>query len=267
MADYYTQFSCIFDVGSIENAGLAENLRKVLADGLERDEGGDLGFDMKPDHETGPGALWIHSHENGKPEHVIQFVIKCAEAFSMTGLWGFRWALTCSRPRLDGFGGGAQMIDLARRETVAWVDCEQWVADQLAAAEYENAGVANKPRAEKSARRSRTTPTHDEAPSTDRTFLDALSGHLSPNTWTWLDTQFADVVLRAPTAGWAAQLAGGKTRHGWLVYAPEDAADDVPKDLAAVLTAARAQDAMYVLFDCDGLPVPGLPVLHPDFLA
>ena len=43
----------------------------------------------------------------GDPERLIQFVKRCAAEFGLTGRWGFQYANTCSRPRLDGFGGGA----------------------------------------------------------------------------------------------------------------------------------------------------------------
>ena len=79
-------------------------------------------------------SLWLHDDAgDGNPEHVIAFVLRCAEAFGLTGRWGFAWGLSCSRPRLDGFGGGAHVLDLGRRETVAWVDCEHWLAERLAA--------------------------------------------------------------------------------------------------------------------------------------
>jgi hypothetical protein len=40
---------------------------------------------MEVDHETGPGALWIHADDNGEPEHVTRFVPRCAEAFDLKG--------------------------------------------------------------------------------------------------------------------------------------------------------------------------------------
>ena len=131
MADYYIQFSCIFDVGTAENVAHAADIRQHLADTLEEDEGTDLGFDMEPDPTSGPGALWISPGAYGEPEHVIAFVLRCAAAFDLRGRWGFRWALTCSRPRLDGFGGGAQLLDLGARQSLAWIDCEHWVLDGL----------------------------------------------------------------------------------------------------------------------------------------
>jgi len=98
-----------------------------------------------------------------------------------------------------------------------------------------------------------------------RKFLDVSSGHLSEETWAWLDAQLAENTLRDPQHGAAAQIAGGPTRYGWFVFAPEDAPDDFPADLLAVLKTARAQGAEYVLFDCDAVPDQDLPILHPDF--
>ena len=99
-----------------------------------------------------------------------------------------------------------------------------------------------------------------------RTFLAASSGHLCRETWAWLDEQLSDALLRDPRNGNAAQIAGGRSRHGWLVYAPEGVAEGLPEDLTAVLLKARDQGAEYVLFDCDAVPAPDLPIRHPDFL-
>lgn len=134
MADYFTQFSCIFDVGSAENADAATAIRDRVAAEIEAEDGSELGFDLVPDPAHAPGALWISSDGYGEPEHVIRFALACAEAFGLTGRWGFIWALTCSKPRRDGFGGGAQLLDLGARRSLAWVDCEHWLAGALAGA-------------------------------------------------------------------------------------------------------------------------------------
>lgn len=98
-----------------------------------------------------------------------------------------------------------------------------------------------------------------------RSFLDLSSGHLSQETWTWLDAQLADEKLRDPMNEHAAQIAGGKTRYGWLVYAPEDVAAGLPDDLTAILLDARQKGAEYVLFDCDAAIKADYPIRHPDF--
>ena len=130
MADYYCQFSCIFDVGSAENAAQADSIRGELAAELDRHEGEALGFEMTVDHETGPGTLWLHSADDGEPEHVIRFVLRCAEAFDLNGRWAFSWSLSCNRPRVDAFGGGARLIDLTARVAIDWIDCSHWVSER-----------------------------------------------------------------------------------------------------------------------------------------
>lgn len=127
MADNFTQFACRLDVGSAAKAARAEEIRGELAADLYHDEGGYLGFRLQVDHETGPGALLIYSDEYGEPEHVIRFVLRCAEAMDLGGVWGFTWSYACSKPRLDAFGGGAHVIDLGERTTVDYVDCTEFV--------------------------------------------------------------------------------------------------------------------------------------------
>ena len=97
-----------------------------------------------------------------------------------------------------------------------------------------------------------------------RRFLDASSGHLSPETWAWLDEQTCDEVVRDP-ANRSAEILGGRTRHGWFLYASEAPIASIPADLAAMMRYSRKHGCEYVLLDCDALPMADLPVLHPDF--
>lgn len=128
MADYFTHFSCILDLRSTENVIRALSIFEEYATVLDADEGVEPGFDLEPDPESSPSAVWIHSEGFGEPEHVIAFVLRCAEVFDLHGRWGFTWALTCSKPRLDGFGGGAQLLDLGERRSLAWLDCSHWLS-------------------------------------------------------------------------------------------------------------------------------------------
>ena len=64
-------------------------------------------------------------------EAVIRFVLRLAEELDLTGLWGFQYALTCSRPRLDAFGGGAHVIDLGARKSIGWTSSQEWLAAAL----------------------------------------------------------------------------------------------------------------------------------------
>ena len=132
MADYFTHFSCLLDVGTPDKAARALALFQVLrtAD-QDADDPEVAGFDLARQDAPEGSTLWIHDDEHGDVEAVIRFVLRLAAELDLTGLWGFQYALTCSRPRLDAFGGGAHVLDLATGETVAWTYTSGWLADVL----------------------------------------------------------------------------------------------------------------------------------------
>ncbi len=132
MADYFTHFSCLLDVGTPETAARALDLYNQLSeDGASEDPPSDnFLLSIQPEH--GGTKLWMRDDVTGDPERLIQFVKRCAAEFQLTGRWGFQYANTCSRPRLDGFGGGAHVLDLATGATVAWTYTDGWLATMLA---------------------------------------------------------------------------------------------------------------------------------------
>ena len=82
-----------------------------------------------------PGVVMAVSDQGRSPPVLgIASELVCVGRVALTGRWGFQWALTCSRPRPDGFGGGAHVLELATGMTIEWLDCEHWLAGQLAAA-------------------------------------------------------------------------------------------------------------------------------------
>ncbi|WEQ57367.1 hypothetical protein LV564_12860 [Komagataeibacter nataicola] len=129
MADYFTHFSCLLDVRTHDNALKALELYR---NETEDEDGFCLsdGFSLLLSGE-GSTELWIHDESGGDPECVIAFVLKCAKAFSLSGLWGMEYANTCSRPRLDAFGGGAHLIDLGAGKSVGWTSTNEWLAGAL----------------------------------------------------------------------------------------------------------------------------------------
>ncbi len=138
MADYFTSFSVLMPVGA-GNIKAALALYDQFKDELEADNRS-VGFLAEKD-EPGSDAVWLWDNDGGgDPEHVIAYAFRCAEAFGLTGLWGFHFSLSCSRPRLDGFGGGAQVLDLGQRESVDWLDTGHWLDEKLNAGE---AGAAS----------------------------------------------------------------------------------------------------------------------------
>ena len=134
MADYFTHFSAALDVGSAEKANRAVEIfvghRNETFD--ERHEV-TCGFNLtvlEPSDQD-CSRLLLHDDNQGDVEAVIRFVLRLAEELDLTGLWGFQYALTCSRARLDAFGGGAHVIDLGARKSIGWTSTREWLAAAL----------------------------------------------------------------------------------------------------------------------------------------
>ena len=138
MADYFTHFSCLLDVGTAENALSAHRLfiQSRLEDD-DRDEPLCSGFELSLPEGDAAHVLWIHDHVSGDVEQVIGFVLRLAEAFDLKGLWGFEHANTCSRPRIDAFGGGAHVIDLGARKSIGWTSTQEWLAAALRGEDFD----------------------------------------------------------------------------------------------------------------------------------
>ena len=133
MADCYTHFSCLLDVGTEAKAEQAVDLFLRLCD--EEDAESELlchGFELSLVDGGSGGLLWIRDDESGDVESVIAFVLRLAEELTLTGLSGFEHANTCSRPRIDAFGGGAHVIDLGKRKSIGWTSTQEWLAIALA---------------------------------------------------------------------------------------------------------------------------------------
>jgi len=133
MTTYTTEFSCVLQLKSADQVTAAQTIYAEL-DAEKENEGETVGFDLHGDP-ADPGAQLsiTDSDGEGNPDNVVLFVERCAEAFGLSGLWGFQWSYGCSAPRLDGFGGGAVIYDLARRQEVERIDSFDWLAQRLAA--------------------------------------------------------------------------------------------------------------------------------------
>lgn len=131
MADYFTHFSCLLDVGTPDNAALALDLYNKLSEDGASEEPPSEGFLLSIQPEHGGAKLWMRDDVTGDPERLIRFVKLCATEFGLKGRWGFQYANTCSRPRVGVFGGGAHALNLAIGETVAWTYTDGWLAQVL----------------------------------------------------------------------------------------------------------------------------------------
>jgi hypothetical protein len=143
MANYYTQFSLALPLADNAQKAWAKEVVDIVdefcddPDGFEAsddplgilvNEHGEapdwLGLDATVDED----GLWIHSEESGSPERVVQIIQAFLKKFDPDGRFGFEWANTCSKPRLDAFSGGAVFITAHDAD---WNVPSQWLAEKL----------------------------------------------------------------------------------------------------------------------------------------
>ncbi len=97
--------------------GYAEFTELIGVYGLEDDDD-TLGFDWQFDE-----GLWIYGELNGNPDHVAAFVQMFLKKFRPKDAFAMSWGTTCSRLRIDGFGGGAIFVTA---EKVEWMNAWTW---------------------------------------------------------------------------------------------------------------------------------------------
>ncbi len=139
MADYFTHFSCVLDVGSPEKAIAAlDFLTRLNLDEEGADDPKYSGFSMSQQDGPESSILWFHDDDGqGDADGVTRFVLRLAEEIELAGLWGFEVAYTCSRPRLDAFGGSAHVIDLGARKSIGWTSTHEWLEAALRGEDFD----------------------------------------------------------------------------------------------------------------------------------
>jgi hypothetical protein len=132
MTDFFTRYSCLLDVGTSTNAARAFDIYAALMaeNGCEHPPAETFHLSVTPEH--GASRLWLRDPGTADPQLAVTFVTRCAEAFGLAGRWGFQWAGIASNPVVEGFSGGAHVLDLATGETIAWMSTGRWLADRLA---------------------------------------------------------------------------------------------------------------------------------------
>lgn len=145
MADYYTQFSAeIGDLTKEEREWLETYLKPPEDDKLNDDsylekwakDRDDPYKKFVGDPEFWPhfewlfegDNWWIFSEESGLVDAVEYVVQKFLEKFRPQQYFSMEWAATCSKPRIDGFGGGAIFVTAKGSQ---WISTGQWVEDRV----------------------------------------------------------------------------------------------------------------------------------------
>jgi len=119
MANNYTQFSTQIECATEEQATwLAEELNK------DGEFGPSCDAEIQEDNKT----VWLNSEENADLERIVDVLCEFQNCFKLTDAITFSWAHTCSKPRLDEFGGGAVVVKNGKDY---WIDAQQWAQKKI----------------------------------------------------------------------------------------------------------------------------------------
>ena len=117
MADYYTQFSMMIDMPDKDAWDKAYAVASRVENEIAEGEDGYCGLVISVDEYDG---LWIFAEDCGEPNHLEQIVKAVVEECGIDKPITVTWAHTCSKARLDAFGGGGFCV--RRGKDTIWVD-------------------------------------------------------------------------------------------------------------------------------------------------
>jgi len=156
MADYYTETSFIVELPE-EACDWLEALR-AAGDGIEDDTDiaqlvadGELEDDefaavlkerqanvswwngIEVERES-PTELWFHHDECANIDVCVELIQATLKKFDLSIAIGFEWANTCSKPRVDAYGGGAVVVT---KNDSKYVNTGSWVSQTIQDMELE----------------------------------------------------------------------------------------------------------------------------------
>lgn len=70
-----------------------------------------------------PWGVWIYTEESGIPETVAEVIAEYQLKFEDHNEFYLSWACSCSKPRIDVFGGGAVHV---RDGVISWLPVDEW---------------------------------------------------------------------------------------------------------------------------------------------
>jgi len=128
MADNYCDSSSFLNVPP----GKLDKAREIIARVEEELETGDEGYvgcqsQVLNDEER--CGIWFSGDESCNVEHVELIARALVDELELEGDFICSWAYTCSKPRIDEFGGGAFVI--RRGVETLWCDARSEVEDKI----------------------------------------------------------------------------------------------------------------------------------------
>jgi hypothetical protein len=127
MANNYVQSSSFIPFAPEQKAAAYAIIERVKAEILEE-------FDESAEFSAavGDGGVWFSDDgEWVNPEHLERAVFALVVELNLEGVFVCSWACTCSKKRIDEFGGGAFAV--ARGQETIWIDAATEAERQMKA--------------------------------------------------------------------------------------------------------------------------------------
>ena len=120
MANNYCESSSFLDLDKDKLERAKEIVERVIASIEGEDDEGlpEDYFGVEVDFED--SGIWFHHDESINTDNLEVLVKALLEELEIDEPFTFSWAYTCSKPRIDEFGGGACVVQ--RGQESVWVD-------------------------------------------------------------------------------------------------------------------------------------------------
>ncbi len=139
MANNYTQFSFVVPLEGSQQADWWQSVKDLTYnDDYTPEKWAALGFydeGRMPEYafcsidvEDDGSSVWLWTDESGDCDTTAEVVRLFLEHFSLDSLVAFEVAFSCSKPRVDEFGGCAYAIT---KDSVKGFGTSQWILDQM----------------------------------------------------------------------------------------------------------------------------------------
>lgn len=127
MANNYTETSAFLDIPEDKR----ERAEAVLAEArkLVEDDDPDMPGWCECETELEKSGIWFYSYESVNPDHAEVIARHVIETLEIDEPFYMAWSHTCSKPRIDEFGGGAFVV--MRGEPTFWVDAMYAVREHV----------------------------------------------------------------------------------------------------------------------------------------
>jgi len=121
MANNYCQSSTFIKIPN-EKLAEAQKIVDKFEEYAAETEDAYSGFDVTCEKD----GVWINGEESFNPDMAEMLIRELVETLNLPGIHICSWSYTCSKPRIDEFGGGA--FGVQKSTQTVWIDAAQEAA-------------------------------------------------------------------------------------------------------------------------------------------